>query len=68
MIEIKDTGSRLACVDQLAADAAKTKKIAPLVRAWAKVENDDRYSEEQKRMATKATMWEIWRILEGERK
>ena len=62
MIEIKETNS----VKEMARDSAKSIKIASIVMAWAKIEKEERYTDEQKNFLARATMHEIWRIFDSE--
>lgn len=65
MIEIKET--TMDSLDRIAERAAKYEKIAPLARAWAKVDRDEdqMYSEDQKNNVTLSCMSAILRIVEG---
>ena len=65
MIEIKETLTE--SLDRIAERAAKYEKIAPLAKAWAKVDLDETYSADQKFNATTSCMSAILRIVEGER-
>lgn len=61
MIEIKETLTE--SLDRIAERAAKYEKIAPLAKAWAKVDADDCYTEQQKNMCCVATLHTILRII-----
>ena len=45
----------------------KIQKIEGLVRAWAKIDNDDCFTKEQKNFVTRSVMSEVWRIVEEEK-
>lgn len=60
MIEIKEN-----TMGAMASNSAKMLKIESIVKAWAKIDNDDSMSESQKILVAKAAMSQIWRIVEG---
>ena len=67
MIEIKETRERAAEAHALVAkSAARYKQIVPLVKAWARVDADDVYTEQQKNMCCVVTLYTILQIIEGE--
>ena len=60
MIEIKEN-----TMGVMASNSARMLKIESIVKAWAKIDNDDSMSENQKILVAKAAMSQIWRIVEG---
>ena len=63
MIEIKESSEMAAGRALIAESAARYKQIVPLVRAWAKVDADDVYTEQQKNMCCVATLYTILQII-----
>lgn len=61
MIEI--SGNMQESIERIAENASKAREIAPLVRAWEKIEADPELSEEQKSHVTRAAMYRIAQIL-----
>ena len=44
----------------------KEERIASIVKAWAKIESEEHYSDDQKGCAARAAMWQIWKIFDPE--
>ena len=66
MIEIKEKIGNAEGLALIAESAARYKQIVPLVKAWAKIDADSIYTEQQKNMCCAATLYTILQIIEGQ--